>query len=206
MVSLGFLATCAAVIVAPGPMFTLLVNRSLRYGRRLGFVTIMGNTTGLAIWATASAFGLTELIRTSEFAFSVLKIVGAAYLCGLGARAVLRSRRPPEGAPGSPVAKSSVSAAFRAGLLTNLSNPKAAVLYLALLPQFIPPHANAAGATAVLAAVQMAMSATWYSFVVLALGQFRKLLSRPTVKRRIEQATGLVLVGLGARMLTLAKA
>lgn len=121
MVSLAFLATCAAVIVAPGPMFTLLVNRSLRYGRRLGFVTIMGNTTGLA-------------------------------------------------------------------------------------PQFIPPHANAAGATAVLAAVQMAMSASWYSFVVLALGQFRKLLSRPAVKRRIEQATGLVLVGLGVRMLTLAKA
>jgi threonine/homoserine/homoserine lactone efflux protein len=96
--------------------------------------------------------------------------------------------------------------AFRTGMVTNLANPKAAVLYLALLPQFLPAGGGTLADTAVLAAVQMAISVSWYTLVVLAVGLVRRTLARPSVKARVEQISGLVLVGLGLRMITLSRA
>ena len=90
--------------------------------------TVAGNTTALTFWASASALGLTALIKTSEIAFMALKIAGAAYLCWLGVQTFLRSRRADAAAAAEPVAqRSSLFSACRAGLLTNLTNPKAAV-------------------------------------------------------------------------------
>jgi threonine/homoserine/homoserine lactone efflux protein len=138
------------IVVAPGPSFAVMVNQSLRNGRLGGLAAVLGNASGLVFWASASVFGLTALIRTSEFAFLALKVVGAAYLCWLGLRTLVRSRAT--------------------------------------------------------AAVQMAISVSWYTLVVLAVGLVRRTLARPSVKARVEQISGLVLVGLGLRMITLSRA
>ncbi|MDT7619484.1 MAG: hypothetical protein QOF99_385 [Pseudonocardiales bacterium] len=207
MVSVAFVVTCVLIVVAPGPSFAVMVNQSLRNGRLGGLAAVLGNASGLVFWASASVFGLTALIRTSEFAFLALKVVGAAYLCWLGLRTLVRSRAT---AADDPVVMRTGGGgrltAFRTGMVTNLANPKAAVLYLALLPQFLPAGGATLADTAVLAAVQMAISVSWYTLVVLAVGLVRRTLARPSVKARVEQISGLVLVGLGLRMITLSRA
>lgn len=206
MVSVAFVVTCVLIVVAPGPSFAVMVNQSLRNGRLGGLAAVLGNASGLVFWASASVFGLTALIRTSEFAFLALKVVGAAYLCWLGLRTLVRSRAT---AADDPVVMRTGGGgrltAFRTGMVTNLANPKAAVLYLALLPQFLPAGGGTLADTAVLAAVQMAISVSWYTLVVLAVGLVRRTLARPSVKARVEQISGLVLVGLGLRMITLSR-
>jgi len=207
VVSVAFVVTCVLIVVAPGPSFAVMVNQSLRNGRLGGLAAVLGNASGLVFWASASVFGLTALIRTSEFAFVALKVVGAAYLCWLGLRTLLRSRAT---AADDPVVMRTGGGgrltAFRTGMVTNLANPKAAVLYLALLPQFLPAGGATLADTAVLAAVQMAISVSWYTLVVLAVGLVRRTLARPSVKARVEQISGLVLVGLGLRMITMSRA
>jgi threonine/homoserine/homoserine lactone efflux protein len=207
VVSVAFVVTCVLIVVAPGPSFAVMVNQSLRNGRLGGLAAVLGNASGLVFWASASVFGLTALIRTSEFAFLALKVVGAAYLCWLGLRTLLRSRAT---AADDPVVMRTGGGgrltAFRTGMVTNLANPKAAVLYLALLPQFLPAGGGTLADTAVLAAVQMAISVSWYTLVVLAVGLVRRTLARPSVRARVEQISGLVLVVLGLRMITLSRA
>ncbi|MBP2475713.1 threonine/homoserine/homoserine lactone efflux protein [Crossiella equi] len=209
LVTWPFVLTCVAVVVSPGPSLAVIVNQALRAGRTTGLATIAGNTSGLVFWAAASALGLTALVRTSEVAFVVLKVAGAAYLCWLGIHTLIRSRRHRREAADLVTAgdrPKGLWSAYRAGLLANLSNPKAAALYLALLPQFLPPDGSVLSGTAVLTVVQMAISAGWYVLVVLAVSTVRRVLSRPAVRERLDQLSGLVLVGMGIRMATLTRA
>jgi threonine/homoserine/homoserine lactone efflux protein len=234
VVSAAFVVTCVLVVLSPGPSLAVIIDQTLRAGRPAGLIAVAGNTSGLVFWAFASVLGLTALVRTSELAFLGLKIGGAIYLCWLGVQSLRRSRRhvrhatareaeageaeaggqhgEPQGADHQATARSAggrparMLAAYRAGMLTNLSNPKAAVLYLALFPQFLPAHGGTVGQTVSLAVVQMTISACWYGLVVLAVGVVRRLLARPTVRARLDQLTGLVLVGLGIRLATLTRA
>ncbi len=202
-VSVAFVVTCALIVMAPGPSFAVIVNHTIRDGERAGLRVVAGNTTALTCWATASALGLTALIRTSQIAFAVLRIAGAAYLCFLGVQTLLRSRR--HAAEQEVRSRGHTGwAAYRAGLLTNLTNPKAAVLYLALFPQFLPAGGGLADVFA-LAAVQMCVSATWYCVVVFAVAGVRGLLARSVVRTWLDRATSIVLIGLGVRLVTLAR-
>ena len=206
-----FVVTCVLVALTPGPSLAVLIDQLLRAGRPAGLVTVAGNTTGLVFWAGASVLGLTALVRASEVAFLVLKVLGAVYLVWLGVQSLRRSRRhraaaaEPSAEPARPGRSGGLLAAYRAGVLTNLSNPKAAALYLALFPQFLPAGAAPLAATATLAAVQMTISASWYVLVTLVIGRVRRLLANPVVRARMDQLTGLVLVGLGVRLATLAR-
>jgi threonine/homoserine/homoserine lactone efflux protein len=225
VVSATFALTCVLMVLTPGPSLAVVIDQTLRAGRAAGLASVAGNTSGLVVWAFASVLGLTALVRTSEVAFVALKIAGAAYLCWLGVQSLRRSRRHGGQAPGHRAdgaqgeredaehperrgrgRPARMVAAFRAGMLTNLSNPKAAVLYLALFPQFLPAHGGTVAQTGSLAAVQMTISMSWYTLVVLAVGVVRRLLARPAVRARLDQVTGLVLVGLGIRLATLTRA
>ncbi|WP_189055918.1 LysE family translocator [Longimycelium tulufanense] len=201
-----FVLTCLAVVLAPGPSLAVILDQALRVGRSAGLATIAGNTTGLVFWAGASVLGLTALIRTSEVAFVVLKVVGAAYLCWLGIQSLRRSRRAPAAEPGTGAPARGLFSAYRAGFLANVSNPKAAALYLALLPQFIPASGDVLTGTAVLAGVQMLISASWYAVVVLAVAAVRRVLDQPRVRALLDQLSGLVLVAMGLRLVTLSRA
>jgi threonine/homoserine/homoserine lactone efflux protein len=204
VIRLPYIVTCAVLVIAPGPTFSVLVDQSLRHGRGTGLLTVAGNTTGLAVWAGASAVGLTGLISASRPAFIVLKTTGACYLCYLGVESLLNTRRGTPRTPGDPARRR--GSGFRAGLITNLTNPKAAVLYLTLIPRFLPTHAHPAPALIVLTVVQMAISVTWYSLVVLFVQLARHLLSRDRVRAWVQRISGLVLIGLGLRMVALGRA
>jgi threonine/homoserine/homoserine lactone efflux protein len=141
---------------------------------------------------------LSALVRASTTVFSVLKIAGAAYLVFLGAQALWRSRRPSEdnllsgsAAPaGSP---------FRQGLISNVLNPKLAVFFVTVLPQFIDADAVAARPL-LLAAVYAGLCAVWLGGLTLAMSRLREALRSPRVVQMVERVTGAVLVAVGLRL------
>lgn len=210
MVPMAFVVTALLMVMTPGPSSAMMIDQSLRHGRAAGMAAVIGNITGSLIWMSASVLGLTALVRTSETAFMVLKITGAVYLCWMGVRSLIKSRsiraeQPTTQAIERKAAKRTLAAAYRGGLLANVTNPKVAVVYLVLFPQFLPTGGGHLLNLVVLVAVQLMITIGWYSIVVLAVDLVRRTLSKPVVKARLAQVSGLVFVALGLRMITLTR-
>ena len=194
---LAFLGISALVIVTPGQDTALAIRNSLLGGRRAGVFTALGVSTGQAVWALATSVGLAALIVAFEPAFVTLKLVGAAFLVYLGAQALLAAIRGThverrEG--GGPLTSAT---AFRQGVLSNLGNPKMAVFFTSLLPQF---GAESFGGLLALGLVFCTMTFVWlcgYAFVVARVGD---VLRRPVVRRVFDAVLGTVLVALGFRL------
>jgi len=136
---LAFLGVAVLVIVTPGPDTALTIRNALTGGRRAGTSTALGVACGQAIWTVATSAGLAALIVASEPVFEALRLVGAAYLVWLGVLS-LRSaaRRNGSKRPAHPTAGVAPARAFRQGFLSNLGNPKMALFFTSLLPQFAP--------------------------------------------------------------------
>jgi RhtB (resistance to homoserine/threonine) family protein len=191
---LAFVGVAVVLTLTPGPDMALVLRNTLRGGRAAGLRTIGGIAVGLLGWATASALGVAAVLAASATVFTVLKLAGAAYLVYLGVqalRAVRRDHQPAAQAPrrtGSP---------FRQGLVTNLLNPKLAVLFTTLLPQFISPDDPAVAKSVLLAGIFVSIGLTWlvtYTYIV-------SLVARSRVFRRVTEAvSGVVLVALGVRL------
>ncbi|MDT9695039.1 LysE family translocator [Streptomyces sp. P17] len=197
----AFLGACTLVAASPGPSTVLIIRQSLR-SRRSGFLTVLGNETGVFVWGVVAAFGLTALLTASEIAYDVMRVVGAVVLVGFGVqtlRAARRTRHEPENAAEEGGARSGW-ASYRAGLLLNLANPKAAVFALSFLPQFVPDGAPHLPAMVGLAALWAVYEIGYYGLYVWFVGRMKSLLSRAGVRRRLEQVSGGVLLLLGVRM------
>ncbi|GAA4053496.1 LysE family translocator [Streptomyces shaanxiensis] len=197
---IAFLGACTLVAASPGPSTVLIIKQSL-HSRRSGFLTVLGNETGVFIWGVVAAFGLTALLTASEAAYDVMRIVGAVVLVGFGVQALREARR----AKGAPEvawegARKSGWASYRGGLLLNLANPKAAVFALSFLPQFVPEGAPHLPTMVGLAALWAVYEVGYYGLYVWFVGRMKTLLSRAGVRRRLEQVSGGVLLLLGVRM------
>lgn len=194
--------------LAPGPSALLVVQQALSGGRRAALWTTAGNSVGLLVWSAAAAVGLAAVVATSQTAYTVLRLVGAAVLIVLGVRTLLATRRSAHpdhrpGREGDPVtaapAVSSGGSAFRLGLLNNLGNPKVAVFALSLLPQFAP--AAAAPGTYVALALEWAvLAASWYIVLGLLVVRAGDVFRGARVRRWTERITGVTLVGLGTHI------
>ncbi|MFD9886005.1 LysE family translocator [Streptomyces alboflavus] len=203
----AFLGACTLIAASPGPSTVLIVKQSLR-SRRAGFMTVLGNETGIFIWGLAAAFGLTALVAASELAYDVMRVVGAAVLLAFGAQTLWNARKKKTGADGAdaaddtgaPVKAQSSWAAYRSGLLLNLANPKAAVFAMSFLPQFVPSGAPRLPFMIGLAALWALYEVGYYGLYVWFVGRMKAVLSRAAVRRRLEQVSGGVLVLLGVRL------
>jgi threonine/homoserine/homoserine lactone efflux protein len=204
---LGFAAFAAVLTVTPGLDTVLVLRLTATRGRLTGFAAAAGIALGCLCWALASAFGITALLNASRVGYDVLRWAGAAYLCWLGARALWAARR--RRAPGEPGRPSIVDepapsggrlTALRTGLTTNLFNPKVGAFYVSVLPQFLPRGVPPLLGSMALAGVHIVEGLLWLGLVVVAVGRARRWLGRPTVKRRLEQVTGAVLVAFGLRL------
>jgi threonine/homoserine/homoserine lactone efflux protein len=201
---LPFLAVVSVLTLTPGPDMALVLRNGARGGVPAAWWTGLGCCTGITVYATASAVGLAALLAASATAFTVIKVVGAAYLVYLGVMALWHARRGPgPAAPtGRPVPGPALdrATAFRQGLMSNLLNPKIALIFLTLIPQFVSPGEPAFPTTAVLAAAFLGLAVLWWRLFSLLVGGLGRVLSRTRVRTVIERLTGTVLVGLGLRV------
>jgi threonine/homoserine/homoserine lactone efflux protein len=191
----AFLAVSALVIVTPGQDTALTIRNTLARGRRGGVHTAAGVALGQLVWALAASAGLVALLHAWEPAFLALRIAGAAYLLYLGLTA-LRSaftRREP-----SAVEPRLRTPPLVQGLLSNLGNPKMAVFFTSLLPQFAP-HGSFVSLFA-LGAVFCTLTLIWLSAYAVAVWRASELLRRSRPWRALDALTGAVLVALGLRV------
>jgi len=189
---LAFAGVAVVLSITPGPDMALVLRNTLRGGRPAGLRTVAGIAVGLVVWATASALGIAAVLEASSSVFTALKLAGAAYLVYLGVQA-LRTLRRDDHVPRTPRAPGSP---FRQGLVTNLLNPKLAVLFTTLLPQFIA-HDDPRAKAGLLAVVFVTIGLTWlvtYTLVIGAVARSRAF------RRATEAVSGVVLIALGCRL------
>ena len=195
----GFVAVAIVVILTPGPDMALVARNTISGGRLAGLATSLGTCSGLLVHAAAAALGLSALLLASSRAFTVVKLAGAAYLVVLGVRAIVHAGRE-DGALAGGGRTATVGAAYRQGVLTNVLNPKIAVFFLSLLPQFVDAGDGLTWRLLALAGVFIAMGLAWLIVYTLALHAVGGYLGRARVRRAIETVTGTVLVALGVRL------
>jgi len=196
----AFVGVGAIVIVTPGQDTALTIRNTLLGGRRAGVLTAFGVSTAQAVWALATSLGLAALLAASEPAFVALRLVGAAYLVWLGAHSLLAAWRGTAAHRRDDGSSSGLEGrtAFRQGVTSNLGNPKMAVFFTSLLPQFAGSFAGLL-ALGVLFAV---MTLAWLSAYAAVVARAGDALRRPAVRRVLDAVTGAILVALGLRLAT----
>jgi threonine/homoserine/homoserine lactone efflux protein len=192
---LGFFGVSALVIVTPGQDTALTIRNTLRGGRRGGVLTACGVATGQCAWALATSAGLAALLVASEPSFRALRWLGVSYLVYLGLSSLHRAVRR-ERASNTVLLRK--TRPYRQGVLSNLGNPKMAVFFSSLLPQF----AHSFAGLLVLGLVFATMTLTWLSAYAFAVARAGDVLRRPAVRRVIDAVVGAVLVAFGVRLAT----
>jgi threonine/homoserine/homoserine lactone efflux protein len=199
---LAFVAVAAVVIVTPGQDTALTIRNTLTGGRRGGLATAVGVSSGQAVWALATSVGLAAVVVASERVFLAVKLVGAAYLVYLGAHSLWRAWARRGAAPSMVDRSLDRGTAFRQGLVSNLGNPKMAVFFTSLLPQFASGEDAAFLDLLGLGLLFCAMTVVWLAGYALAVDRASAFLRRPIVRRTLDAVTGVVLVALGLRLAT----
>jgi threonine/homoserine/homoserine lactone efflux protein len=205
----AFALAATLLILAPGPDSMLVLRNTLRGGRHAGWVTASGTLSGLLVWATAAALGLSALLQASRVGYDVLRIAGAGYLAWLGLTSLGLFRRAepaPEGGsrPGPPVRDEAHRVTKRrlylTGVVSNLLNPKIGVFFIAFLPGFMPSRSPAPALSFGLGLWFVAETGVWLATLAWLAARGVRWLSRPGRRRWLERATGVVLIGFGVRL------
>jgi len=202
---IAFTLVCLGMALTPGPNMLYLVSRSISQGRWAGIVSLIGTAAGFVVYLLCAALGITALLMAAPIAYDALRFGGALYLAWLAWQAI----RPGGAAPFQvrDLPKDSPAKLISMGFLTNLLNPKAAMLYLSLLPQFVrPEHGGVLTQSLALGLTQIGVSMTVNGAICLAAGTIAVFLARRpgfAVVQRWLMAT--VLGGLAVRMATEAR-
>jgi len=197
---LAFAGVSLLLAVTPGPDMAVVTKNALAHGRRGVFATTTGIAVALAIWVSATALGVSALLRASGELLFVLKLVGAAYLAYLGIRTLLESRRRPADLLASAPPAAPAHAIFRQGFLSALSNPKLGVFFVTFLPQFVLAGQDVFTRLLELGLVFALIGWTWMNVYGLLVTRLRDFITAPRVRQWMERVTGVVLLGFGARL------
>jgi threonine/homoserine/homoserine lactone efflux protein len=195
---LGFLAALLPLVATPGASLALLVQHVSGHGRRRALPVALGTITGLYIHAVLAVAGLSALVTHSSQAFTAVRLVGAAYLVGLGVW-TWRSAARPARAPARRSLPVRVDSLYLQALFANVLNPKAASIYLTLVPQFVAPGDSFAGQVLVLATAHALLTAVWLSGWTLLIRRASRVLQKPRFRRTVARITSAVLFTLGVR-------
>jgi threonine/homoserine/homoserine lactone efflux protein len=210
----GFLGVVLVAYVVPGPDF-LVVVRSAAEDPSKGRAAALGAQTGLCVHMLAAAAGLSVIATRSPLVYDGIKLMGAAYLVYLGVRAVLAARRAARGRRNANEAASHAAqeggpargrfrSGFTQGFLTNLLNPKAALFFLSVLPQFVDGDGSPARQIFFLGMLDVVIGvAYWFALVVVA-ARLRALLARPRIRHRWELTTGWLFIAIGVSVAAVA--
>jgi threonine/homoserine/homoserine lactone efflux protein len=198
-----FIATAVLLVITPGQDTFFILGRSLSGGRAAGVAAALGISAGSVLHTFAAALGLSALLATSQYAFMAVKFAGAAYLIFIGVRAlVTRSKGLP--GEGAGAGADGHWSAFRQGIVSNLLNPKVALFFLALMPQFI----DSASSQKVVAFLALGLSfvtlgVVWCVVLAIAAAKLRGVfLRRPSMANVLNKIAGAMFIALGLRLAT----
>lgn len=199
---LGMAVVALGLVLTPGPNMLYLVSRSITQGRRAGLVSLLGVAAGFAVYLAAAVAGIATVFSKVPAAYTVLRLAGAGYLLWLA----WKTLRPSGGSVFAPkdLPPDPPGRLFAMGFITNLLNPKIAVLYVSLLPQFIDPdRGSVALQSLTLGAIQASIAVTGNAIIVLTAGTIAIFLARrPGWLRAQRYFMGTVLGALAVRLLT----
>lgn len=197
---LTFFAAATVLIMVPGPDSMLVLRNAIRYGAGPGFATALGTLTGLSVWVLAAAVGISALIHTSAVGYAFLRYAGAVYLLLLGIFSLLAKRQYDtfDREAGEP--SNSGWRNYIVGFTTNVLNPKIGVFFVAFLPAFVPIGSSVSWTSGLFGAVFVIETAIWLFLILFVARRLFGWLCRPTVRQRLEQVTGIVLIGFAARL------
>ena len=200
----AFLVAITILTLTPGLDTALVIRNSSRGGFTDGATTSLGICLGLFVHAGFSALGISAILAQSAALFNAIKLIGAAYLIYLGLsslKTVMASGGDGSGSALSELVSSSKKRSLREGFLSNVLNPKAAVFYLAFLPQFINPEGSVVLQSLLMASIHFLIAMVWQCGLAGALTRAKSLLQSARFMRWMEATTGLVLVGLGLKLI-----
>ncbi|MFK3772267.1 LysE family translocator [Pseudomonas sp. NPDC089406] len=198
---LAFALICLGMVLTPGPNMIYLISRSICQGRAAGLISLAGVALGFVVYMLCAALGITALVMAVPLAYDALRIAGALYLLYLAWQALRPGGRSPFQVRDLPA--DSPRRLFGMGLLTSLLNPKIAVMYLSLMPQFIEPgHGSVLSQSLVLGCTQIAVSVTVNALIAVMAGSIAVFLAgRPFWQQVQRWLMGTVLAALAVRML-----
>ncbi|MBE6442997.1 MAG: LysE family translocator [Desulfovibrio desulfuricans] len=208
-----YVPMAALFVMLPGPDFALIAKISLLEGRPQGQAAACGVALGIGVHTTAAMLGISAVIAHSAFWFSVLKYVGAAYLVWLGVKALRHG-----GATGAAAARTAAEGVappravkltfrqwrrcFAQGFLTNALNPKAVILFLTFLPQFMDPAAPLGPQFLTLGGIMSGLCLVWYVPLAYMLGRIRRLFASDRFQTRLQRCTGVIFIAFGLKLAT----
>jgi threonine/homoserine/homoserine lactone efflux protein len=186
--------------LTPGQDTLYIVGRSVSQGRRAGLLSVLGIVSGSVIHTVAAALGLSAILATSAHAYVVVKLAGAVYLTYLGLKMLLERQTNVDTSAGFTSERR--WAVYRAGLLTNVLNPKVALFFLAFLPQFVAPAAESRVLPFLFLGGVFIFNGTLWCLALVwgASAMSRRLRDHPSSGLLLKRATGALFVGLGARL------
>ncbi len=197
-----FVVTAIVLILTPGQDTFFILGRSLAGGRASGIAAALGITAGSVIHTFLAALGLSALLATSPYAFMAVKFAGAAYLIFIGVKALLSRAGKMPGAEDE--SNGGRWSAFRQGIISNVLNPKVALFFLALMPQFIAAGStNKVGAFLVLGFSFVAMGLAWCLVLAIGAASLRTaILRRPSMATILNRVAGAMFIALGLKLAT----
>lgn len=195
----GFVLAVFLLALVPGQTVAMVLRQAILGGSKVAFWSIFGSSSALVVWGVLSGLGLSVVFQQNATAYAALKWTGVGYLVFLALQTLWQSRKVSGKFEFSGGEVQSGFSAYRTGMLTNLTNAKAAVFAVAFLPLYVPADFPMGVGVAILGVVWAAVSISWYSVLILSVDKASAWLSRPSVRRGLTVASGLgiALLALG---------
>lgn len=202
---LGFVGVAALLVMSPGPNGVLIARTVPTSGRKAGFANVAGFVAAFYLHGALSIFGISIILVRSAEAFFVVKVLGAAYLCWIGFKALREAWKGVAGVPQVAPARRRrpLAKAFAEGFLTNALNPKVSMFYLAAFPQFIPFGEGAVQSAFVLVCLHAALNALWFSAMILLFARLTRAARSGRFQRWLNGVTGTVFLLFGVKLAAL---
>ncbi|WP_299188023.1 LysE family translocator [uncultured Psychrobacter sp.] len=207
---LGFILAAILLNLTPGTDSMYIITRSVSQGNKAGFYSVLGIVTGILVHTVLAALGLSIILANSPLAFTIVKYIGATYLCYLGVK-MLTQKTDSVIAKGLPINNKAAPAKrldygkiYQQGVLTNTFNPKVALFFLAFFPQFIDPNYTYSALSFLILGLSFAITGfIWCLCLALLASRFsKKLRENPAIETILNKISGAVFIGLGIKLLT----